>query len=263
MLPLVFSLSLFARDPFVSPLKNATKDQIKALRIAQKYKLDNLLSPILDKRFRLHKRKKRKKLNKKLYFKLLDINKKIVVAEQILKSYNKPLKRAEKGFSVDKEAIATIIAIETHGGKFTGKYKMINALFSIHIRKGTFLNQLKALNRMVEKGFDPFTPSSFAGAFGYPQFLPYSYLKYGVDGNKDGKVDLFNMEDAIFSAANYLAKHGWKKDKRKAIFSYNPSSWYVEAFFNIYTSLKKTPQRFFLLPPYLILLWPNKTTDHH
>ncbi len=123
-----------------------------------------------------------------------------------------------------------------------GKYQLINALFSIHVKKGGFLNQLKALNKMVGNGFDAFIPSSFAGAFGFPQFLPYSYLKYGIDGNNDGKVDLFNMDDSIFSIANYLAKHGWNKNKRKAVHAYNPSSWYVKAFFSIYTAPKKNPQ---------------------
>jgi membrane-bound lytic murein transglycosylase B len=48
---------------------------------------------------------------------------------------------------------------------------------------------------------------SWAGAFGIPQFLPSSFLKFAVDGNGDGVIDLFDMEDAIYSVGNYLCKH--------------------------------------------------------
>lgn len=240
ILPLILSFTVLSKNSFTHSLKNS-ENRSKAIKIAQKYKLDNLIPYILDERFEIYKLKRRK-LNKKIYFKLLDISKKIVVARQILNTYARALKNVEKTYYVDKEAIAAIISIETHGGKFVGKYKLINAIFSMYLNKGIFLNQLKALNKMVGDGFDPYVFSSFAGAFGYPQFLPLSYLNYGVDGNKDGKIDLFNMEDAISSVANYLSSHGWKKDKKKAIFSYNPSDWYVEAFFKIYKSLKKIPQ---------------------
>ncbi|HPU23830.1 MAG TPA: lytic transglycosylase domain-containing protein, partial [Candidatus Kapabacteria bacterium] len=73
---------------------------------------------------------------------------------------------------------------------------------------------------------------SWAGAFGIPQFLPSSYVKYAIDGNNDGVVDLFNLSDAVFSVANYLKSHGWGEmlsEQRKAIFAYNNSTAYVDA----------------------------------
>ncbi len=75
---------------------------------------------------------------------------------------------------------------------------------------------------------------SWAGAFGIPQFLPSSYAAYAVDGNGDGRIDLYTMKDAIMSVANYLYENGWRsgninqEKKRRTIWSYNHSSYYVD-----------------------------------
>jgi membrane-bound lytic murein transglycosylase B len=74
---------------------------------------------------------------------------------------------------------------------------------------------------------------SWAGAFGMSQFLPSSYVALAVDGDGDGLVDLFNLADAAHSVANYLKENGWSQTdsnlQKKAIYSYNNSSAYVEA----------------------------------
>lgn len=74
---------------------------------------------------------------------------------------------------------------------------------------------------------------SWAGAFGWSQFLPSSYLRRAVDGNGDGKIDLFNPNDAINSVANYLNKSGYtigdNAKRRRAVRSYNQSTPYVES----------------------------------
>jgi membrane-bound lytic murein transglycosylase B len=73
-------------------------------------------------------------------------------------------------------------------------------------------------------------PGSRAGAFGYPQFMPSSLLRYGIDGDKDGKVDLYNYHDAIMSIANYLRAKGWGKEidsQYKALLRYNYSQTYA------------------------------------
>ena len=73
---------------------------------------------------------------------------------------------------------------------------------------------------------------SWAGAFGLCQFLPSSYVRWAVDGNGDNKIDLFNLDDAVFSIANYLISNGWSnnyQDKRNALFHYNNSQDYVHA----------------------------------
>lgn len=74
---------------------------------------------------------------------------------------------------------------------------------------------------------------SWAGAFGWGQFLPSSYLRRAVDGDGDGKIDLYNPRDVIPSVANYLSKAGYRINdnarRRRAIRSYNPSTPYVNS----------------------------------
>ena len=84
---------------------------------------------------------------------------------------------------------------------------------------------------------------STAGAFGLPQFLPSSYVRFGYDGNGDGKVDLFNVADAIHSASNFLKGSGWSDDlpeaeKRKVIWKYNHSDAYIDTVLGIAAKLK-------------------------
>lgn len=86
---------------------------------------------------------------------------------------------------------------------------------------------------------------SFAGAFGYCQFMPSSYIKYAIDGNDDNQIDLFNYHDAIFSIANYLKDKGWKNDyyaKRRALLRYNYSRKYVSDVFQVAGKIKTITQ---------------------
>jgi murein DD-endopeptidase MepM/ murein hydrolase activator NlpD len=70
-------------------------------------------------------------------------------------------------------------------------------------------------------------PSS-AGAIGWMQFMPSTWARWGVDANADGLADPWNAEDAIFSAARYLAASGGQTDISRAVFSYNHAQWYVD-----------------------------------
>lgn len=82
----------------------------------------------------------------------------------------------------------------------------------------------------VETGHGRNTNLSSAGAQGPMQFMPGTFAAYGVDGNRDGRVDVFNAADAIFSAANYLCANGAGKGPaglRNAVFRYNNANWYV------------------------------------
>jgi membrane-bound lytic murein transglycosylase B len=74
---------------------------------------------------------------------------------------------------------------------------------------------------------------SSAGAFGYPQFLPLNYIAFGTDGNGDGIVSLYDAEDAVASAARFLASHGWRPglprvEQREVIAHYNRSEPYID-----------------------------------
>jgi murein DD-endopeptidase MepM/ murein hydrolase activator NlpD len=85
---------------------------------------------------------------------------------------------------------------------------------------------LAAINK-VESNFGRNLGPSSAGAVGWMQFMPSTWLRWGVDANGDGVADPANPADAIFSAARYLAGAGGQYDLRRAIFAYNHADWYV------------------------------------
>jgi murein DD-endopeptidase MepM/ murein hydrolase activator NlpD len=91
---------------------------------------------------------------------------------------------------------------------------------------------LAAINK-VESNFGRNMGPSSAGAIGWMQFMPSTWLRWGTDGNGDGIADPWNAEDAITSAARYLAAAGGQTDIRRAIFSYNHADWYVNEVLSI------------------------------
>jgi murein DD-endopeptidase MepM/ murein hydrolase activator NlpD len=85
---------------------------------------------------------------------------------------------------------------------------------------------LAAINK-VESNFGRNMGPSSAGAIGWMQFMPSTWLRWGTDGNDDGVADPWNAEDAVTSAARYLAAAGGQSDLRRAVFAYNHADWYV------------------------------------
>jgi murein DD-endopeptidase MepM/ murein hydrolase activator NlpD len=86
---------------------------------------------------------------------------------------------------------------------------------------------LAAINK-VESNFGQNMGPSSAGAIGWMQFMPDTWARWGVDANGDGVADPWNAEDAIYSAARYLAATGGATDINSAVFSYNHAQWYVD-----------------------------------
>lgn len=107
--------------------------------------------------------------------------------------------------------------------------------------------ELKALIAYArQNGQDPLTiPSSMYGAIGVCQFMPTNAMHYGVDGTGDGRVDLFNMTDALYSMANFVSRHGWKSGlddagQRKVIYRYNHSESYAMTILAVADKIRKT-----------------------
>lgn len=132
------------------------------------------------------------------------------------------LERAQQEFGVPAEIIIGILGVETLYGQTTGKFRTADALTTLAFaypdtpnraaRMQYFRNELKqALLYARESGVDPLTLNgSFAGAIGWPQFMPGSIRKFAVDFDGDGKIDLRNSPvDAIGSVASFLSQHGW------------------------------------------------------
>jgi membrane-bound lytic murein transglycosylase B len=87
---------------------------------------------------------------------------------------------------------------------------------------------------------------SASGAFGFPQFLPTSYLRFGADGNGDGRVDLYDVDDAATSAGWFLASHGWqgrleRVEQRRVLWHYNRSDAYIDAVLRLADELGPGP----------------------
>lgn len=129
------------------------------------------------------------------------------------------LARAEAAYGVPGHVIAAIIGVETIYGRITGNIRVIDSLatlgFDYPRRAEFFRNELREfLILSKELGRNPLEiRGSFAGAMGWPQFMPSSYRKWAVDFDGSGKVDLWDSrEDIIGSVAAFLAGHGWQRD---------------------------------------------------
>jgi len=135
------------------------------------------------------------------------------------------LARAEAAYGVPAEVIVGIIGVETIYGRDTGKFRVLDTLTTLAFaypetpnrspRMAFFRSELaNTLLFAREHKVEPFSVlGSFAGAVGMPQFMPGNILKYGVDFDKDGQIDLRNSsEDAIGSVANFLIQHGWNPE---------------------------------------------------
>ena len=91
---------------------------------------------------------------------------------------------------------------------------------------------LAAINK-VESNFGRNMGPSSAGAIGWMQFMPSTWLRWGTDADGDGVADPWNPPDAIFSAARYLAAAGGRTDISRGIFAYNHAQWYVDEILNL------------------------------
>ena len=91
---------------------------------------------------------------------------------------------------------------------------------------------LAAINK-VESNFGRNMGPSSAGAIGWMQFMPGTWLEWGIDGNGDGVADPWNPYDAVYSAARYLAASGGATDLYDAVYAYNHADWYVQEVLNL------------------------------
>jgi len=119
---------------------------------------------------------------------------------------------------VPAEYIVAIIGVETNYGSNAGKYRVLDALYSLafgYPKRAPFfageLAQLFALGQ--DEHIDVSTlMGSYAGAMGLGQFMPSSYRLWGKDGDGDGRRDLISDKDDVFaSIANYFVVHGWQR----------------------------------------------------
>ena len=141
--------------------------------------------------------------------------------EKGLKFYNKNIdliNSIENKFNIEKELLLSLMGIETNFGTYVGKMDIISSLATLSYdkrRSEFFTNELLILLKLIDiKQVNYETLyGSWAGAFGFFQFMPSTMKNYAIDYDDNNYIDLKNNKDAYASAANYLKKIGWKKNQ--------------------------------------------------
>ena len=121
----------------------------------------------------------------------------------------------EAEFDIEKELLLALMGIETNFGTYVGKMDILSSLATLSYderRSEFFTNELISLLKLIDTNQIDYKTlyGSWAGAFGFFQFMPTTITNYAIDHNKDNKIDLKDNNDAYPSAANYLKKIGWK-----------------------------------------------------
>lgn len=123
----------------------------------------------------------------------------------------------ERSYGVPAGILIAIHGMETGFGRFMGDTPVVSAIVTLtyDCRRSDFFrpHAIGAL-KLVDRGsITGQTKGARHGELGHTQFLPGNALKYGVDGNRDGRTDLYNLTDALASTANYLRQKGWQPGK--------------------------------------------------
>jgi len=149
-------------------------------------------------------------------------SRRIDAGTQFWQTYQSDLARAEQTYGVPAEMIVGIIGVETFYGQNMGNYRVLDTLTTLTLnfpaahpraaeRQAFFKSELGHFLAQAHQQGDAGATGSFAGAMGWPQFMPSSAAKFAVDFDGDGRIDLRNSPiDAIGSVANYFKAFGWQ-----------------------------------------------------
>nr|WP_177198413.1 lytic murein transglycosylase [Novosphingobium sp. CF614] len=145
------------------------------------------------------------------------------------------LPQIERRYGVPAPMLFAIWGHETNFGSYTGDFDLARSLATLAWegrRRALFEGELIALMKMVDRGIPRAQlKGSWAGAFGYPQFLPSVYLRLAADGDGDAKSDIFaNPADTIASIANYFRDAGWRPGQPWGVRAALPSGFDVPAY---------------------------------
>ena len=177
----------------------------------------------------------------KTYISKRTSSKKVKLGKIILNKENNIINKVSSEYKVDKNLLLALMGIETNFGNYLGKMDIVSSLATLSYdqrRSEFFTKELITLLKLVDaKIIDPATLfGSWAGAFGNFQFMPSTIKNHAIDYNKDGSIDLKNIEDSFASAANYLSNLGWN-DNTPCFYRINLNENIPDKFLN--TSAKK------------------------
>jgi membrane-bound lytic murein transglycosylase B len=138
-----------------------------------------------------------------------------------LKFYQKNktlINKIEINFDIEKELMLALMGIETNFGTYVGKMDILSSLATLSYdkrRSKFFSNELITLLKLIDNETVDYKTlyGSWAGAFGFFQFMPSTMKNYALDYDGDNVINLKSATDSYASAANYLNKIGWKKNQ--------------------------------------------------
>jgi len=136
---------------------------------------------------------------------------------KLYKNETKLIDNVERKFNIEKELLLSLMGIETNFGTYVGKMDILSSLSTLSFdkrRSEFFTNELLILLKLIDNNQIDYKTlyGSWAGAFGYFQFMPSTIKNHAIDFNNDNYIDLKNSYDSFASAANYLNNMGWNKE---------------------------------------------------
>ena len=151
----------------------------------------------------------------KTYISKRTSSKKVSKGKDFYKKNINLINNVENLYNIEKELLLALMGIETNFGTYVGKMDILSSLATLSFderRSEFFSNELIILLKLIENNQIDYKTlyGSWAGAFGYFQFMPSTMKNYAIDFDENSYIDLKNNDDAYASAANYLNKIGWK-----------------------------------------------------
>ncbi|MBD1140693.1 lytic murein transglycosylase [Pelagibacterales bacterium SAG-MED39] len=153
----------------------------------------------------------------KTYISKRSSNLKVKKGKSFYNNKDQLINTVEKKFNIEKELLLALMGIETNFGTYLGKMDILSSLATLSFdkrRSEFFTKELIILLRLIENNQIDYKTlyGSWAGAFGFFQFMPSTIKNHAIDFNQDDYIDLKDPEDSYASAANYLNNMGWKKN---------------------------------------------------
>ena len=151
----------------------------------------------------------------KTYINKRTSSKKVSKGLEFYRKNSNLINTVENLYNIEKELLLALMGIETNFGTYVGKMDIISSLATLSFdkrRSKFFSNELIILLKLIEANQIDYKTlyGSWAGAFGFFQFMPSTMKNYAIDYDQNNYINLKDNNDAYASAANYLNKIGWK-----------------------------------------------------
>lgn len=222
MIIILFSEQCFAKDAAFGNWLEEVKKKAVVEGVSKKTiskTIDKIDFPI-KKIIELDRKQPEKTISFNQYKKRVITNTKIRQGRRLYKKHKKLLNKVSRKYNVPPQYIVALWGIETNYGNYTGGFDVVKALATLAYdgrRRDFFLSELIDALKILDEGHISFNKmkGSWAGAMGQNQFMPSSFHRYAVDGDNDGKRDIWtSLLDVFSSTANYLSKSGWRGNER-------------------------------------------------